>query len=351
MVDKHLIGGSTSRSIRPSLAPSYSAVTVVSTSRASYNAPTAASRARSALDMHDRDEAAPFDRGGRDFGMLSPDQQRWVVPSTRPNTPTQNTAAVRLQGFMRPAPSRPTVKNMFLNASTTSNSSAGSSWSNAAIAPSRSAPAPLRSFAATVKSPPLPSPRVTSPTAISAAKWPWPISSLATARVTVPLPAGAVEVKRPRRPRAPSGIWGDGTELDALDDLDVNPTQERQFQVQARGVNEGGTVKRFDDKCKGRATPVSTRVTSPNASPNGKAPANGKADLSRFREPDLPKKRERERKPFITLRPPPAATGSALLQVPGRSSTTKRKRERAPPLPKRPNLIRNMNGVGSPKGV
>jgi hypothetical protein len=160
-----------------------------------------------------------------------------------------------------------------------------------------------------------------------------------------------VEVKRPRRPRAPSGIWGDGTELDALDDLDVDPTQERQFQVQAKGVNEGGTVKRFDDKGKGRAAPASTRITSPNGSPNRKTSANGAVDLSKFKEPELPKKRERERKPFITLHPPPAPTGSALLQVPGRSSNPKRKRERVPPPPKRPNLIRNMNEVKSPKGV
>jgi len=352
-VDRHWISGSTSRPIRPTLNPSYSAITVGSTSKASYNSPTAASRARSALDMHDRYGAAFSDREGLGFGVLSPVQKRWVVPTTRPNTPTQNTAAVRLQGFMRPAPTpaRPIVKNMFLNASTTSNSSTGSTWSSAAIAPSKSAPAPVRSFAAIVKSPPLPSPRVTSPTAMNPGKRLWTMSSLANAKVTFPLPAGAVEVKRPRRPRAPSGIWGDGTELDALDDLDVDPTQERQFQVQAKGVNEGGTVKWFDGKGKARAAPVSTRITNPNGSPNGNVSTDGRVDLSKFKEPDLPKKRERERKPFITLHPPPAATGSALLQVPGRTSNPKRKRERAPPPPKRPNLIRNMNEVKSPKGV
>jgi len=138
---------------------------------------------------------------------------------------------------------------------------------------------------------------------------------------------------------------GDGTELDALDDLDVDPTQERQFQVHAKGVNEGGMVKRWDESGKGKAAPVGIRITNPNASPNGKF------DLSKFKEPDFPKKRERERKPFITLHPPLAATGSALLQVPARNSNTRRKRERAPPPPKRPNLIRNMNEVKSPKGV
>ena len=66
------------------------------------------------------------------------------------------------------------------------------------------------------------------------------MSSLANAKVTVPLPAVAVEVKRPRCPRAPSRIWGNGTELDGVDDLNADPTLERQFQAQAKGVHEGG---------------------------------------------------------------------------------------------------------------
>ena len=359
--ERHYPVGSASRPVRPTLAPSYSAVTGTPAARASYNAPTAASRARSAMGMHDRDGAAS-DREGRGGGMLSPDQQRWIVPNTRPNTPTQNAAAVRLQGFMRPpvpvpVPTRPTPKNMFLNlnASTTSTSSVGSSWSNAAIAPSKSVPVPAKSFAAIVKSPPALSPRVLSPVlpAVRSASGPHrprAMTSLANAKVTVPLPAGAVEVKRPRRPRAPSGIWGDGTELDALDDLSVDPTLERQFQVQAKGVHEGGMVKRFEDRGKG---PVGMRITHANDGLSARGLANGTVDLAKFREPDVPKKRERERerKPFITLHPPPVASGSALLQVPARKPNPKRKRERGPPPSKRPNLIRNMNGTKSPKGL
>ena len=361
--ERHFPAASASRPVRPTLAPSYSAVTVTPAARASYNAPTAASRARSAMGMHDRDGAAS-DREGRGVGMLSPDQQRWIVPNTRPNTPTQNAAAVRLQGFMRPpVPARPTAKNMFLNlnASTNSTSSVGSSWSNAAIAPSKSAPGsgPARSFAAIVKSPPALSPRVLSPVSpvvrsVGGPHRPRAKTSLANAKVTVPLPAGAVEVKRPRRPRAPSGIWGDGTELDALDDLSVDPTLERQFQVQAKGVHEGGMVRRFEDRGKGRAIePVGTgtRIINANDGLSARALVNGTVDLAKFREPDAPKKRERERKPFITLHPPPVASGSALLQVPARKPNPKRKRERGPPPSKRPNLIRNMNGTKSPKGL
>ena len=92
-----------------------------------------------------------------------------------------------------------------------------------------------------------------------------------------------------------------------------SPTLERQFHVQAKGVHEGGTVKRFDDRGKRRATPVDTgtRITNANAGPRARAPANGMIDLGKFREPDVPKKRQRERekerKPFITLHPPPVA--------------------------------------------
>ena len=174
----------------------------------------------------------------------------------------------------------------------------------------------------------------------------------ANANVTVPLPAVAVEVKRLCCPRVPSGTWGDGTEPDAVDDLNADPTPERQFQVQATGVHEGGTVKWFDGRGKGRATPVGmgTLITNANVGPSARAPANGTIDLGKSREPDVPKKRkrERERKPFITLRPPPVAAGSALLlQVPARKP--KRRRERGPPPPMRPNMIRDMNGTKLPK--
>ena len=149
------------------------------------------------------------------------------------------------------------------------------------------------------------------------------MSSLANAKVAVLLPAVAVEVKRPRWPRAPSRIWGDATELDGVDDLNADQTLERQFQAQAKGVYEGGTVKRFDDGGNGRATPVGmgTWITNANVGPSARAPANGTIDLGKFREPHVPKKQERERgrKPFITLHPPPVAAGSALLlQVPAR---------------------------------
>ena len=159
-------------------------------------------------------------------------------------------------------------------------------------------PAPARSFAAIVNSPwlyrasafcrPYRLRYAVSPNLPSV------MSSLANAKVTVPLPAVAVEVKRPRRQRAPSGIQGDGTELDAADDLNVDPTLERKFQVQATGVHEGGTVEWLDGRGKGRATPVGggTWVTNVNVGPSATAPANGTIDLGKFREPDVRKKRE-----------------------------------------------------------
>ena len=147
------------------------------------------------------------------------------------------------------------------------------------------------------------------------------MSSLAHAKVTVPRPAGTVEVNRPRRPRAPSGIWGDGTELDALDDLSDDPTLERQFQV-----------------------------TNANVGPSAKGPCE--QARRPFQVSNRTYRRSGERKPFITLYPPPVASSSALLlQVPRRNPKRKSERERGPPLPKRPNLIRNMNKTESPKGL
>ena len=204
--DRHFPAGSASRPIRPTLAFSYSAVTVTPASIMSYHAPTAASRARSAMGMYDRDGAAS-DCEGRSVGMLSPDQQRWIVASIHPNTPAQNVAAVRLQGSILRVPGRSTAKNTFLNASTTSTSSVGSSWSNVAIAPSKSAPHPpdLRDR----QEPACPEPARSVAHIACGTRCPHrprAMSSLARAKVAVPLPAGAVEVK-PSRSRAMGPSW------------------------------------------------------------------------------------------------------------------------------------------------
>ena len=55
-------------------------------------------------------------------------------------------------------------------------------------------------------------------------------------------------------------------------------------------------MKRFEDRGKGRATPVGTgtRITNTNVGPSAKAPANATIDLAKFRKPDVPKKREKE---------------------------------------------------------
>ena len=86
--------------------------------------------------------------------------------------------------------------------------------------------------------------------------------------------------------------------MDGVDDPNADPTLERQVQAQAKGVDEGGTVKRFDDRGNGRATLVGmgTRITNATVGPSARAPANGTIDLGKFREPDVPKERERERR-------------------------------------------------------
>ena len=189
-------------------------------------------------------------------------------------------------------------------------------------------PAPARSFAAIVNSPSVPSQRVLSPVSPTVLSVPQPTECNAFPRARQghrPAPGRRCGGRPPAPPAHTQWDLGDGTESDGVDDLNADPTLERQFQVQAKGVHKGGTVKRFDDRGQGRATLVGmgTRITNGNVGPSVRAPANGTIDLGKFRKPDVPKKRqrerERERKPFITLHPPPVAPGSALLlQVPAR---------------------------------
>ena len=193
------------------------------------------------------------------------------------------------------------------------------------LSPQPSRPRARQFFCYNRQQPVVPSQRVLSPVSPAVLSVPQPTERNVFPRErqghrpTVLLPAVAVEVKGPRRPSAPCGIWGDGTELDAVDDSNADPTLERQIHVQATGVHEGGTVKRFETegKGKGRMTPVGTgtRITNANVGPSARAPANGTIDLAKFRESDVTKKREgkgegegeeRERKPFIALHPPRA---------------------------------------------
>ncbi|KIY71781.1 hypothetical protein CYLTODRAFT_486897 [Cylindrobasidium torrendii FP15055 ss-10] len=147
-------------------------------SKPRYETSTASSRSRS---------------GHRSFGRVMHD---WVVPPTRPSTPNTNTAALRLTlptaGRFK---SRPALASIF--------------------GPS---------------SPPSSPPRAMSPTPISR-----PSSRLA--RLMRPSAAPLLGSPPPRVLRKPKRTcsYGDGTELDDIDDLPTDCEQEKYFRVQPKG--------------------------------------------------------------------------------------------------------------------
>lgn len=141
----------------------------------------------------------------------------WVVPPTRPSTPSNNTAALRLTlptaGRFK---SRPALASIF-----------GSS-----PAPS---PAPM--------SPPI---RTASPQLPSR-----PPSRIARLSKTLPtgssLPTAAPAPRVLRKPKRQQ-VYGDGTELDALDDLPTDREQESRFRVQPKGYGNRIPAGNFSAK-------------------------------------------------------------------------------------------------------
>ena len=112
--------------------------------------------------------------------MLSPNQQRWIVP---------------------------TAANMFLNASTTSTPS---------LSPHPSRPRTRQIFRRGCQQPVVLSQRVLSPVSPVVLSLPQPTERNAFSRERQGHHPVALEVTRSRHPRAPSGIWGDGTKLELI---------------------------------------------------------------------------------------------------------------------------------------
>ncbi|KAH7885896.1 hypothetical protein F5I97DRAFT_1810049 [Phlebopus sp. FC_14] len=162
---------------------------IASTSRlARYEAPTAASRAKSHTSSTSRIHALDF-----------------TVPPTRPSTPSSNPAALRLTmpTSMR-MKSRPALSSVFPGSSTNL---------------------------------PQPPQRATSPLP------PRPPSTMSLRNRAVPnqMPPAAVSapklLRRPKRQRT----YGDGTELDTFDDLPTDREKERKFRVQPKSANRSST--------------------------------------------------------------------------------------------------------------
>ncbi|KAG6851217.1 hypothetical protein H0H93_015227 [Arthromyces matolae] len=167
-----------------------------STSKARYEEPTVASRAKSHKYSTSR-------------------TQDLKIPPTRPSTPSSNPAALRLT---MPSQSRLKVRPAL----------------SGVFGPSPPPPQPISS-----------PPRATSPLP------PRPPSTSSLRRSpAVPQPVAPKVLKRPKRQR----LFGDGTELDAFEDLPTDREKEVKFRVQPKGTgnraiggaysSEKGTMKK-----------------------------------------------------------------------------------------------------------
>lgn len=167
-----------------------------STKSARYEAPTAASRAKSHTSSTSRIHALEY-----------------VVPPTRPSTPSSNPAALRLtMPTSIRMKSRPSLSSVF----------PGPSLSNT-LATAQ----PQPSHRATSPIPPRP------PSTAS-------LRSRASHNQTPPIPSSSAPklLRRPKRQRT----YGDGTELDGFEDLPTDRDKEVKFRIQPKATSRGGTT-------------------------------------------------------------------------------------------------------------
>ncbi|KAJ7125707.1 hypothetical protein C8R43DRAFT_716966 [Mycena crocata] len=241
------------------------------TSKAGYEEPTAASRAKTFKN--------------REF----------KVPPTRPSTPSANPAALRLtMPTASRSKSRPALSAVFNGPSSASGSQSPLFRSMSPIPPR-----PLSHLSA--RPPPQPAP-------------------------APPRPAAPRVLRRPKRQR----MFGDGTELDGIDDLPTDRDKESRFRVQPKGYgnrvpggsypskSEKGTMRR---KRRDGSEGGSLDAHSPLGPSTNTAKHATRAELSPTSHTDPPKKK----------RP--------------HSSPT------APYGKKKPTLIRNLGGSGAPRVV
>jgi len=161
---------------------------------ARYDAPTAASRARSHTSSTSRIHALEF-----------------VVPPTRPSTPSSNPAALRLtMPTSIRLKSRPSLSSVFPGPfPNTLPQSQLPHRATSPIPPRPPSTSSLRSRTSHNQTPPIPS------------------SS-----------SGPKLLRRPKRQRT----YGDGTELDGFDDLPTDREKEVKFRVQPKATSRGGVM-------------------------------------------------------------------------------------------------------------
>lgn len=251
-----------------------------------YEAPTAASRAKSHTSSASRIHALDF-----------------IVPPTRPSTPSSNPAALRLTmpTSMR-MKSRPALSSVFPGPAIVT-----------------TLPTPQPSHRATSPIPPRP------PSIIS-------LRSRANQTQTplVPSTSAPKLLRRPKRQRT----YGDGTELDAFDDLPTDRDKEGRFRVQPKATNRGSVanLSKSSDKEKDKETGTMRKkgrkdVTSPDVS-GALAPATN--TLRRTSRIEFPK-----------------ASGTEI--------SIKKKKDASSPVlghtRRKPTLIRHLGSASGPKVV
>ncbi|KAI0321134.1 hypothetical protein OF83DRAFT_1237872 [Amylostereum chailletii] len=241
-----------------------------------YNAPTAASRAKT----HGHGSSTSRMRG-----------IEYTVPPTRPSTPSSNPAAHRLT---MPTNSsrmkvRPAISSVF--------------------------PSPSPTSRATSPIPPRP------PSSLSVrTRTPGPSAGPSSA------PAGPRVLRKPKRIRT----YGDGTELDAFDDLPTDRDKETEFRVQPKGYGNRVPGAMYSPKKTESGRETIRRRSKRDLSSSGSGPESVPRTLKRS-----------GRIESGALKPPTSETLPKRKKLASPSGHTRRK----------PTLIRNLGGVGAPKVV
>ncbi|QRV90816.1 hypothetical protein RhiJN_18834 [Ceratobasidium sp. AG-Ba] len=278
--------------------------------RSGFSAPTAASKARHKPDAREQAEAEK--------------KRAYPVPPTRPTTPSTNPIALRLT---MPTSSsrqkiRPAISSVFPSPATATSQS----FADRAISPQPNNPRRTPTSPHRVR------------TRSGASTGATPSSSISSITSTV------TSVKVLRKPKR-AKTYGDGTELDAFDDLPEDTEKERQYRVQPVGrgpprgdkgsataatpaVASGGTIGR-----RSASGPGTLRRPPSSASSHGSAGSSKNPGMQSLRHKpriDFP--------PKVSAPEPPA----------------RRRKPVVTPINgprKKPMLIRNLGGAGAAKTV
>ncbi|KAH9847401.1 hypothetical protein C2E23DRAFT_907192 [Lenzites betulinus] len=270
-----------------------------------YETPTASSRAKS---VNTSSTVA------RMYGL-----EYYNVPPTRPSTPSSNPAALRLT--MPTSSSRMKSRTPITNVFPTSTAAAA-------------APLSARSTS------PLPPTRPPSASSIKSVR---SIKSRHVQSSSLPIPSVPKVMKKPKRQRT----YGDGTELDAFDDLPTDREQEGKYRVQPKGYGNRVPGASYSKPSSSEASATNTIRRKAKARDfSGSGPESSKAGSLG------PKTLKRSGRIEFPSKPPPEP--SKAERDYGKSSyaevSAKRKKLASPGQTRRkPTLIRHLGGPGVAK--